>query len=354
MNGMCFMDDLKKCDLYPLCFEPVFKFTLWGGTRLVSVFGRKPPQSELPVGEAWEIVDRPNDQSVVRNGPLAGLSLHELMDGRGADLFGSDYRPGMRFPLFVKLLDTSTNLSIQVHPDKTYCASSGDGAEPKIEMWDILHVDGDAGLFAGIREDRTKEDFLREMNGKDGDLASVLQYYKVRPRDLFYINHGRLHSIGGGILLFELQLNSDTTFRVSDWNRTDAHGKKRPLHVEQAMKCIDFSHPQTASIVMDRPEQPQSVSYDLTASVKEPPFRIEEQKIVREYEDSTVSADGFRACHILTAPEKPFVLSAGGKSVPVPPGGSCLVPASTGSYRLVPAEGERVTVLKSTAARGVF
>ena len=348
------MDDLKKCGLYPLCFEPVFKFTLWGGTRLTSVFGRKPPQSELPVGEAWEIVDRPGDQSVVKNGPLAGWTLHDLMEGRGADLFGSDYRRGMRFPLFVKLLDTSTNLSIQVHPDQAYCASSGDGAEPKIEMWYILHVDGDAGLFAGIREDRTKEDFLREMNGKDGDLASVLQYYKVRPRDLFYINHGRLHSIGGGILLFELQLNSDTTFRVSDWNRTDAHGKKRPLHVEQAMKCIDFSHPQTASIVMDRPEQPQSVSYDLTASVKDPPFRIEELKIVLSLEESTVSADGFRTCHILTAPEKPFVLFTGETSIRIPSGGSCLVPASTGSYRLAPAEGERVTVLKSTAVRGVF
>lgn len=335
--------------LYPLFFEPVYKFTLWGGSTLVPLFGRTPQQDENPVGEAWEIVDRPNDQSVVKNGPLAGKTLHELMTASGADIIGSKYRPGMAFPLLIKLLDTHTHLSIQVHPDTQYVATVNDGAEEKTEMWYILHVQDGAGIYAGLQPGITKEAFETCIQER-GELQTMLQRHHILPKELYFIKPGRLHAIGGGVLLFEVQNNSDTTFRVWDWNRQDAHGNYRKLHVEQALKCIDFGPDQTTEIRMDRPEPDgESVICDLTESRTVSPFRLHEIKVCGTCSASTVAEDGTSEFHILTATDGRAVISNGDFTATIAAGESCLIPASFGAYTLKAETGDRVTLLRSTA-----
>lgn len=335
--------------LYPLFFEPVYKFTLWGGSMLVPLFGRTPQQNENPVGEAWEIVDRKNDQSVVKNGPLAGKTLRELMTERGADIVGSAYREGMAFPLLIKLLDTHTHLSIQVHPDKEYALSADDGAEEKTEMWYILHLQEGAGIYAGL-VDGVDRDMFEQCIRERGELQNMLQRHQLRQKELYFIKPGRLHAIGGGVLLFEVQNNSDTTFRVWDWNRKDSHGNYRKLHVEQALKCIDFGPDQSTKVELDRPENaPQSMIFDLTAGKTESPFRLHEIKVFRSYCGSTISDDGSKEFHILTATEADAIISNGDFTERIAAGASCLVPASFGNYTITPADGERVTILRSTA-----
>lgn len=340
---------MDQTALYPLFFEPVYKFTLWGGTTLVPLFGRTPQQDENPVGEAWEIVDRPNDQSVVKNGPLAGKTLHELMTVRGADIIGTKYIAGMAFPLLIKLLDTQTHLSIQVHPDSCYTATSDDGAEEKTEMWYILHIQEGAGIYAGLEPGVTKEAFEACIQER-GELQTMLQRHQIQPKELYFIKPGRLHAIGGGVLLFEVQNNSDTTFRVWDWNRKDARGNYRKLHVEQALKCIDFGPDQTTKIEMDRPDpDKESVIYDLTATRAVSPFRLHEIKICGTVSASTIADDGTSEFHILTATDGEVVISNDHFTATIAAGASCLVPASFGAYTLKPSAGERVTLLRSTA-----
>ena len=210
--------------LYPLFFEPVYKFTLWGGSMLVPLFGRTPQQNENPVGEAWEIVDRQNDQSVVKNGPLAGKTLRELMTERGADIVGSAYREGMAFPLLIKLLDTHTHLSIQVHPSKT-------------EMWIVLDCEEGASLIYGLKEPYDRNRFAASL--ADGSVESLLRRVPVHRGDVFFLPSGMVHAIGGGIVLYEIQQSSDVTYRLWDFNRVNDKGEKRPLHIRQSLDVID-------------------------------------------------------------------------------------------------------------------
>ena len=219
----------------PLVFEPIFIERIWGGRRLESEFNKKlPPQKRI--GESWEIVDRPEAQSVVAAGPLRGLTLHELWTQRRQEIFGQ-VPDTPRFPLLIKILDAQEKLSLQVHPPEN--VASRWGGEPKSEFWYVALGDPDAELFLGFREAITRDEFGERL--RDGTVVDRVHTIAVQAGDAVFLPAGRVHAIGAGNLLFEIQQNSDTTYRAFDWNRTDpATGMKRDLHVEQAIECIDF------------------------------------------------------------------------------------------------------------------
>lgn len=232
----------------PIVFAPVYKEKVWGGRALESVYGRKLPNG-TNYGEAWEFVDREGEQVTILNGPVAGRTLHDLWAHERTAVFGPAFanHPSERFPLLVKILDARDDLSIQVHPPASV-ASSLNG-EPKTEMWYIAHAEPNAKLYVGLKAGITKEAFQAGIeSGQTQD-----QVHAITPKkgDFIFIPSGRLHAIGGGLLIYEIQQNSDTTYRVFDWNRPGSDGKPRDLHVDESLKCIDFEDIEPA---MDAPQ----------------------------------------------------------------------------------------------------
>jgi len=218
-----------------LAFEPIFMERMWGGRRLESEFHKKlPPQNWI--GESWEIVDRPEAQSVVAAGPLRGSTLHELWTEDREQIFG-DVPNTPRFPLLIKILDAQEKLSLQVHPPER--VASRLGGEPKSEFWYVATADPGADLFLGFRQPITRDAFEESLN--DGTMIDQIHRIAVRSGDAVFLPAGRVHAIGAGNLIIEIQQNSDTTYRAFDWDRVDPKtGMKRDLHKDQAIQCIDF------------------------------------------------------------------------------------------------------------------
>lgn len=222
--------------LYPLSFKPILKERVWGGRNLETLFG-KPLPPQQPIGESWEIADRPGDVSVIANGPLAGKDLRWLMETHGAELFGEVMAPPSRFPLLVKILDAREKLSLQVHPPAKVAAQLG--GEPKTELWYIVHAEPNAELFVGLKPGATRESFEQKL--RDGSVADCFHRIPVQAGDAMFLPSGRVHAIGAGLVIFEIQQNSDTTYRVFDWNRLGLDGKPRELHVAESLASIDFN-----------------------------------------------------------------------------------------------------------------
>jgi mannose-6-phosphate isomerase len=221
--------------LSPLTFEPIFMERIWGSHRLASQFGKKLPPTAT-IGESWEIVDRPEAQSIVRNGPLRGRTLHELWTHDREAIFGG-VTDSSRFPLLVKLLDAHDTLSLQVHPPEKVAAKLG--GEPKTEFWYVAFAIAGAKILAGLRQAVTRDNF--ETAVRDGTVADLVHTIPVQTGDSIFLPAGRFHAVGAGNVLVEVQQNSDTTYRVFDWKRRDDKGKPRQLHVEQALESIDFT-----------------------------------------------------------------------------------------------------------------
>ena len=199
-----------------------------------SVYQRQLPD-EQPYGESWEMSDREGEQSIVNHGPFAGKSLHDLWINHRDDIFGPGLT-GERFPLLIKILDARDDLSIQVHPPIEMAEELGGDA--KTEMWYIADCEPGAKLYVGFKDGVTKEDFAASL--LDGSVADMVHAIEPEKDQSIFIPSGRLHAIGAGFLIYEIQQNSDTTYRVFDWNRLGLDGTPRDLHVEQSMKSIDF------------------------------------------------------------------------------------------------------------------
>jgi mannose-6-phosphate isomerase len=219
----------------PLTFLPLYQQRVWGGRRLEELLGRSLPAGS-PVGEAWEMVDRPEAQSMVRSGPFAGLSLHQLWRDHRMAVFGTTAPDSPRFPLLTKILDARETLSVQVHPPASIAASLG--AEPKTEMWYVLEAENDAAIYAGFKKGVTRRDFLEALH--TGEVDQLLHRIPVRSGDAITIPSGRCHAIGQGCLIAEIQQNSDSTYRVFDWNRLGLDGKPRELHIPESLQSIQF------------------------------------------------------------------------------------------------------------------
>jgi mannose-6-phosphate isomerase len=220
-----------------LRFEPIYKHVVWGGRRLGPLLGRTLP-GEDPIGESWELVDLPDDQSTITSGPLAGVDLQTLRRENRDELMGGAGLLEGRFPLLLKFIDAARTLSVQVHPDEEACSRLGGGARPKTEAWYILDRDPGAELYVGLRSGVTREAFARAI--EDGTVDRLLHRLPVEPGDFVYLPSGTIHAIGQGIVLAEVQQSSDTTYRVFDWNRVGLDGQPRQLHVAEALLSIDY------------------------------------------------------------------------------------------------------------------
>lgn len=220
---------------------------VWGGRTLEEIYGRQLPDSQ-PYGESWEMSDRVKEQSLVTAGPFAGATLHDLWTQRREEIFGAGSGlTGKRFPLLIKILDARNDLSIQVHPPAEIARRLK--GEPKSEMWYIARADPGAKLYLGLRKGVTARQFEQAISA--GSVAQCVHALEPRTGESIFIPSGRLHTIGAGLLIYEIQQNSDTTYRVFDWNRLGLDGKPRNLHVEESLQCIDFSDYEPA---MDEPD----------------------------------------------------------------------------------------------------
>ncbi|HEY0792350.1 MAG TPA: type I phosphomannose isomerase catalytic subunit [Chthoniobacterales bacterium] len=217
-----------------LTFAPLYVPRMWGGRDLATLFQRKLPSAQL-IGESWELVDRVDAQSVVEHGPWQGRTLHQLWEDHREEVFGTGLT-GPRFPLLIKILDASDVLSVQVHPPVTAAATLG--GECKTEVWYFVSVKPGASVFAGLKRGTTPETFQRALT--DGMVASLMHRLESRPDEFIFIPSGRVHAIDAGNVLFEIQQNSDTTYRVFDWDRVDPNGNARQLHLRESLACIDF------------------------------------------------------------------------------------------------------------------
>jgi mannose-6-phosphate isomerase len=220
-----------------ITFKPIYQERIWGGRNLETFYHRQLPDPSIPYGEAWEIVDRDNAQSIVSEGKFAEKSLHDLWIHHREEIFGKNLPQSPRFPILVKILDSSDDLSIQVHPP-AHLAESMHG-EPKTEMWFIADAKPGAKLYIGLKQGTKREDFHAAIH--NGSVVDLIHSVNPHKGDAIFIPSGRLHAIGAGFLIHEIQQNSDTTYRVFDWNRTDSNGNPRDLHIDESLACIDFS-----------------------------------------------------------------------------------------------------------------
>lgn len=225
--------------LYPIKFTPIAKETIWGGSKLKTVLS-KDFSSEKQIGESWEISGVKNDISVVANGHLKGESLNKLIVDLGARLLGDKVyqKFGNEFPLLIKFIDANDALSIQVHPDDVL-AKERHNAFGKTEMWYVLDAEKDANLIVGFNQKVDKEIYQQKLD--EGKLEDILNAEKVENGSCYFIPAGRVHAIGKGILLAEIQQTSDITYRMYDWNRVDKMGNSRELHTDQAVDAIDYT-----------------------------------------------------------------------------------------------------------------
>ncbi len=234
------MKKLQK--LYPLCFHPVYKSYLWGGNTLATYYHRILPQG--PVAESWEVADRPEGMSVISNGPLAGMNLPQLIEVYGERVAGRSIR---EFPLLLKIIDAKEQLSVQVHPDEKTAVAVG--GEPKTEMWYILKAEPNSFIYASLQDDVDEQKFSDAL--RKGTVAECLKKFFLSKGDVVYIPGGRVHAIGAGLLILEVQQNSNTTYRLFDWNRIDRDGMPRALQIEKGLKSINWEE-KKLPITIDR------------------------------------------------------------------------------------------------------
>jgi mannose-6-phosphate isomerase len=301
--------------LYPLTFHPRFKDRVWGGRTLESLYGKMLPPA-VPIGESWEIADRPGDESVVANGPLAGETLRGLMDRYGTAILGhAQPAAANRFPILCKILDARDTLSVQVHPPAGSGAQLG---EPKTEMWYIAAAEPDAELYVGLRRGATGEEFAARI--QDGTVAECLQRIPVRVGDSMFLPSGRVHAIGAGLVIFEIQQNSDTTFRVFDWNRMGLDGQPRALHIPESMASIDFGDIEPA---LAGRTATASGPFTVRPLVRDPLFNVD---LVRAPARGTLRLT--EQLRIVANVEGKVIVEGGGETASLSPGNFCLIPAA--------------------------
>jgi mannose-6-phosphate isomerase len=316
--------------LYPLVFRPIFKDRIWGGRELERLYAKKIP-ADKPIGEAWEISDRPGDASVIVNGPLAGKDLRWLMEHHAAEVLGGA-KPAAagRFPLLCKILDAREKLSLQVHPPASKAAELK--GEPKTEMWFIADAVPDASLYVGLKRGVTRPEFKKKI--ADGSVADCFHRIPVCAGDTMFLPSGRVHAIGDGLVIFEIQQNSDTTYRVFDWNRVGLDGKPRELHIAQSLASIDFNdfEPKLVNTKFVAAGKIQT-----RALVKDVLFNVEAWKLNSGASGSLKP----KQLQIIAATAGEIEIKSGATSISL----------SAGQFSLIPASLERTEIMaKSEAA----
>jgi len=308
----------------PLRFRPVYSSAIWGGRWLKALYGRA--DAPAVAAESSEISGHAYGMSVVTEGPYAGRTLADLAMEFGRDLVGTSAPlPVSRFPLLLKLIDARRALSVQVHPNvRTVPLTKG---EPKTEAWFVLAAAPGAALYAGVKDGVTPEMVRAAAENSAGELAGMLRRHPVAPGDVLYIPGGVVHAIGEGVMVFEVQQSSNTTFRLYDWDRVDANGRSRELHVAQALQAIDWTFPTVE--VRRRMALGAKDGYKIVRLLKTEFFRMDELRLDGAYERPM---DGASFVAVFAANGSARVTTPDG-SCHVARGTSVLVPASAASCR---------------------
>lgn len=309
--------------LYPLVFEPILKERVWGGRNLERIYHKRLPP-KVPIGESWEVSDRPEEVSIVENGPLRGKSLHWLVENLRRELLGASGLAHGRFPLLIKILDAREKLSLQVHPPPAKAEQLG--GEPKTEMWYIAHAEPGAELYVGLKRGVTRAEF--EKNVVNGQVAECFHRLPVSAGDAMFLPSGRVHAIGAGIVIFEIQQNSDTTYRVFDWNRVGLDGKPRALHISESLASIDFEDFEPGKI---QTQFAQSNGLEKRPLVSDPLFSVDLIKVTPR-KKTILKSDRLQALGVVTGELE--VRSGSGEPLRLAPGQFCLLPACLESVEL--------------------
>lgn len=303
--------------LYPFKFKPVYKEIIWGGKTIEKYFGRKTPFDKT--AESWELCERPDGMSVIINGELKGITLEKLIDSYKEKVLGSTStkKYGKYFPLLIKIIDANDKLSVQVHPDDEYAKINGE-KNGKNELWYIIDAKPSAKLVYGLNDGVSKEDFAAAV--KNGTIGKTLRTVTVSAGDAFYIPAGTVHAILSGILIAEIQQNSNTTYRIYDWDRVGKDGKPRELHIDKALDVIAFG--KTLPKTEKRTDEAERTI------LRSEFFNIDEVTLDGKIEKET---DGKTFCVLmnLTGPAK-ITYSDG--TVELNKGDTVLIPASLGKY----------------------
>jgi mannose-6-phosphate isomerase len=322
--------------MYPLQFKPVFKDYIWGGRNLAQL-GKLLPETGI-VAESWEVSGHPAGPSVIANGEFTGMSLTDLIERYPAEVLGSavTLKYGTKFPLLVKLIDANQKLSVQVHPDDDY-ALAHEAEFGKHEIWYILAARPGAQIIYGLVPGTTKAEFTHKI--ETGQVESCLQYHEVACGDVIDIPPGMVHALGAGIIVAEIQQNSNATYRVFDYNRRDAAGQQRPLHINKALDVIDFSTGKAAELQSPQPAVKLIQGATVTTVAHNFHFQVDWYQIKNELWEM---ASGERF-YIYTILDGAGSIAWAKSKIRIKQGDSLLIPATLGEYRLTGS----LSVLKS-------
>ena len=321
--------------LYPLLFEPNLHPTVWGGKQIRTYKNLQP--SDEPIGESWEVSVVPSSVSIISNGAFKGLPLDMVVREHGAELLGKSVLEQYKgeFPLLVKFIDAADDLSIQVHPNDEM-AQRVEGKNGKTECWYIIKADPGAYLYAGMKENITQDEYVKRV--EDGTICDVLAKHQVKTGDVFYLPAGRVHAIGGGILLAEVQQNSDVTYRIFDYNRPGLDGKPRQLHTDKALQAIDFNVQDEYRTIYTNAEQRAN------PCIESPFFTMRIVVTNRPFHRNLMKYDSFIVTMCLEG-DCTIQVRSTGDSILLREGHSCLIPASIADYDVIPQNGKGTTRL---------
>lgn len=286
--------------LYPLRFEPIFQQYLWGGRRLGTLLG-KPIGSEGIYAESWEVVDHPDGQSRVTNGPLAGKTLADLAAEHPGEFYGEQSEPPPRFPLLLKYLDAQKTLSVQVHPNDQQGAKLDPRDLGKTEAWLVIAAEPGSKIYAGLRDGVDRDELAAAVEA--GECDRCLHAIEPTVGDCVFIPAGTVHALGDGLVIAEIQQASNTTFRLFDWNRVDKDGKPRPLHIEQSLDTIDYGRGPVS------PQQPEPLPCGGERLVACDKFVLDRWRLEAGDRAELADTGGFR---ILTVIEGTATVACGG------------------------------------------
>jgi mannose-6-phosphate isomerase len=306
-----------------LRFNPIFRRYLWGGRRLESHL-HKPLGAGDDYAESWEIVDHGADQSVVRAGPLAGVALGELVHRFPRELLGS-HAPVGAFPLLLKFLDCQRTLSVQVHPNDQQAAQLDPPDLGKTEAWVVLAADAESRMYAGLREGLDRATFATAL--AEGRCEEFLHEFHPRPGDCVFIPAGTVHALGAGLLIAEIQQASDTTYRLFDFNRVDADGNPRTLHIAEGLAVTDFERGPVS------PQTPEHVTTGRERLVECDKFILDRVTL-----DEPDELGGDERFHVLALVEGKLTVAGDPVGEPLAIGDSALLPAAAGATPVTPHE----------------
>lgn len=307
-------------ELYPLLFTPILKDRIWGGTKLKTDLGKDIPTQTT--GESWELSAVEGDVSVVSNGAYKGKALTELIETYPDALLGKKVHKqfGSKFPLLFKFLDAQQDLSIQVHPDDEL-AKKRHNSFGKTEMWYVMQADEGARIIVGFKDKSSPEEYVEHLENKN--LIEILNEVEVKKGDVFFLETGTIHAIGAGIVIAEIQQTSDITYRIYDWDRVDANGNSRELHVEQALDAMNYE-------TTDTKKEYTNVINTANVMVDSPYFTTSYYPLTGE---ATEEKDG-HSFNVYICTEGEYTFVAEGKEHQFKKGDTILVPAALKNYTL--------------------